>query len=391
MLQADEPTHSAATIALAKKASYSPSSEIVLTYSDRKSFMNEKNRLRRHFLHQARKYSPAAVPFVEQVLQVAETLIYNAGQMERWFRRNKTQEEKEAHPEWLRLCYYMDKVIHGEIARKPLDTLLRDVIHWEANHPLTVIRDWNTFFPIARLIRNLHKRLMKHYRFELGDMSSTPFEDTVIGVVFRIFLEMDVMSSPDETSLQQTLSTLDFVLSLGSIRDCRRSKDFIPTASSLYRMSPSLVPSRDIRWLKPRWTVPETETEVDRPEDLQLFTDAIELFDVHPPYVQESTAAVEAIVFHTLQEAQDAMARAEPEYFKDASGQMYRLQYVGEDMLFRRCDPPPEWHQQPSTAQPPRSHSKRVDNCFIPPHPYAAPSRSVPRRRRRQPRRYSAH
>ena len=384
MLQADEPTHSAATIALAKKASYSPAFEIVLTYSDRKSFMNEKNRLKRHFLHQARKRSPLAAHIVEQVLEDAETLIYNAGQMERWHRRNRTQEQKEAHPEWLRLCYYMDKVIHGEIARKPLDTLLRDVILWEAHHPFTVIRDWNTFFPIARLIRDLHKRLMDHYRFELGDMSSTPFEDTVIGVVFRIFLEMDVMSSPDESSLQQTLHTLDFVLGLDSIRDCRRSKDFIPTASSLYRMSPSLVPSRDIRWLKPRWTVPETETEVDRPEDLQLFADAIELFEVHPPCFQESIAPVEAVVVH-------AMAGTEPEYFKDASGQVYRLEYVGNEMYFRRCDSPPEWRQQPSTAQPPRSHSKQVDTCFIPPHPYATPSQSVPRRRRRRPRRYSAY
>jgi hypothetical protein len=346
--------------------------------------MNEKDRLKGHFLLQARKYSPAHIPIINHELEEAERLIDNAGQMERWYSRTKPEEEKKAHPEWPRLCYYMNKVIRGEIARKPLDTLLGDVIRWEAHHPLSAICDWNTFFLITRLIRHLHKRLMDYYHFELGDMSSTPFEDTVIGVVFRIFLEMDVMSSPDETRLQQTLRTLDWVMGVESIRECRRSKEFIPVASSQYPMSPSLIPSRDIRWLKPRWTVPEAGTEVDSPEDLQLFTDGVEVFEVYPPYLQEFTAPVETAVVY-------ATARVEPEYFKDVSGQMYRLEYVGEEMYFKRCDPPPDWRQQPPSTHPPQSNSRRVDTRFVPPHPYAAPSQSVPRKRRGRPRQYSAN
>ena len=386
-----DPPHSAATVALAKRASYSPSIELVLTYPDRRSFMNEKDKLKRHLLRQARNYGPALPLFVERVLKDAESRIRKAGQMERWYSRNKTEEEKEAHPEWSRLCYYMDKVVvREELAEKQLDTLLGDVIQWETHHPLNAFNDWNTFFLIARLIRHLHERLMKYYRSELGHPSSEPppFEDTVIGVVFRIFLEMDVMSSPDETSLKQTLRSLDFVLGPDSIRARRRSKEFI-AAASRYPMSPCLVPPRDVRWMKPRWTVPEDDTEVDRPEDLQLF---IDLYD-RPPCLQEFAAPVEAVVLYTLEEAHmHGMAGVEPEYLWDAAGRTYRVDEVQGEVYIRPCSPPPHRRQQPSSAHPPRRTSRRGDTRSVPPHPYAAPPQSTPkRRRRRQPRQHSAH
>ena len=256
-------------------------------------------------------------------------------------------------------CYIETEVIPNQLAqesvRRSLDTMVMELASWEKHCRFDSIRTWNDFYSLCQHFKHFHSDLCVHYRSELGNISATRYEDTPVGVVHRILLAQDVMSSPDERSFHQTLRTLSFAVTEDPVWHCRRMKNFTGKASTIFNPSPTVYPSKPTRLLKSWWTLPEPGTDVDRPEDIEPFTDLADTVDLFP-YSQSyggSATPLHATDLYTRQQATVPWVTVAEELFCDADGVMYTV-YEHQGAMWTKPYhlPPPEKRQRLNYAAP---------------------------------------
>ena len=289
----DQTPHSAAAFLVRFLAPLDLSTEIVAEYVSTTDFRKEVHGMGILLLQHATKGHPAFVAhfpyaieeatqdhivnFIKAVIKEATRIVEGAEQKVSKTKRKYPEQQRE-HIVELQLWHYLERwIIPRLIARRsiqlPPNTIVMELATWESYNHLGNIRHWNHFYLLCRLYQHFHLELFHKYRSG-GGVNARTFESTVWAFAKSLLVACDVVSSPDEDSFRLILDTLCRAISdTDPLSECRRRCWFVPPAAATLIRSPTRLPTRPRRLLKPYWTRPETETEVDRQAAIHPFQD----------------------------------------------------------------------------------------------------------------------